>query len=237
MQNMERGDCCLRSFQYALAFDMMLDLCQSLKLISVADILFMIFLYPYYKSTIRVLYYKMVPLINKCLYYKKTYLNFLLYFFLEIAFLTGCSEEPKCSLNFNEVVQHVIDEEHNLDLFASVCSTVWYRRDQIRPKHSVYLISQMLLQASQALQDFLHAFPPAQPSVTSPRVRWIPPPASSLKINFDGALFEDINAAGLGVVVRDHQGLVLASWAENVRLTPTSDDVEAMAAAKAITLA
>ena len=95
----------------------------------------------------------------------------------------------------------------------------------------------MLLQASQALQDFLHAFPPAQPSVTSPRVRWIPPPASSLKINFDGALFEDINAAGLGVVVRDHRGLVLASWAENVRLTPTSDDVEAMAAAKAITLA
>ena len=40
-----------------------------------------------------------------------------------------------------------------------------------------------------------------------------------------------------GVVVRDHRGLVLASWAENVRLTPTSDDVEAMAAAKAVTLA
>ena len=146
-----------------------------------------------------------LPLINKCLYYKRTYLNFLLYIFLEIAFLTGCSEEPKCSLNFNEVVQHVIDE-HNLDLFASVCSTVWYRRDQIRPKHSVYLISQMLLQASQALQDFLHAFPPAQPSVTSPRVRWIPSPASSLKVNFDGALFKDINAAELRVVVCDHGG-------------------------------
>jgi len=56
MQNMERGGkmlhCCLRSFQYALAFDMMFDLCQSLELISVADILFMIFLYPYYKMGI-----------------------------------------------------------------------------------------------------------------------------------------------------------------------------------------
>lgn len=85
------------------------------------------------------------------------------------------------------MVQHVIDEEHNLDLFESMCWTIWYRRNQIRFKHSVYPISQMLLQA---LQDFLHALPPsAQPSVTSPpRVRWIPPPASSLKINFDGAL-------------------------------------------------
>lgn len=39
-----------------------------------------------------------LPLINKCLYYKKTYLNFLLYIYLGIAILTGCSEEPKCSL-------------------------------------------------------------------------------------------------------------------------------------------
>ena len=131
----------------------------------------------------------------------------------------------------------MIDEECNLDLFASVCSTVWYRRDEIRLKHSVYPISQMLLQASQALQDFLHALPRAQQSVTSPRVRWIPSPASSLKVNFDGALFKDINAAGVGVIVRDHRGLVLASWAENVCLTLTSDDVEVMAAAKAITFA
>lgn len=136
---------------------------------------------------------------------------------------------------FKEVVQHVIDEEHNLDLFALVCWTIWYGRNQIRLKHSVYPISQMLLQASQALQDFLHALPsPAQPSVTSPRVRWIPPLASALKINFDGALYKDINTAGLGVVFCDHRGLVLA---ENVSLAPSSDDVEAMAAAKAISFA
>ena len=122
------------------------------------------------------------------------------------SFLNWLFRRTEVFSNFNEVVQHVIDEERNLDIFASVCLTVWYRRDQSRLKHSVYPISQMLLQASQALQDFLHALPPAQPSVTSPRFRWIPPPASSLKINFDGALFKDINAAGLRVVVCDHGG-------------------------------
>ena len=46
------------------------------------------------------------------------------------------------------------------------------------------------------------------------RVTWIPPLANSLKINFDGALFKDINKAGLGVVVRNDHGQVLASLLE-----------------------
>ena len=41
----------------------------------------------------------------------------------------------------------------------------------------------------------------------------------------------------LGVVVCDHQGLVLASLAEKVRLPLSSNDVEAMAAVKSITFA
>ena len=43
------------------------------------------------------------------------------------------------------------------------------------------------------------------------QVTWIPPPADSLKINFDGALFIDINKAVLGVVIRNDLGQVLAS--------------------------
>ena len=68
-------------------------------------------------------------------------------------------------------------------------------------------------------------------------VTWIPPPTNSLKINFDGALFRDINKAGLGVVIRNENGQVLASLSEQIQLPFSSDLVEAIAAARAITFA
>ena len=50
-------------------------------------------------------------------------------------------------------------------------------------------------------------------------------------------MFREDNRAGLGVVVGDHQGQVLASLSENVPLPPSSDDVEALADARAINFA
>ena len=50
-------------------------------------------------------------------------------------------------------------------------------------------------------------------------------------------MFREDNRAGLGVVVCDHQGQVLASLFKNVPLAPSSDDVEALAAARAINFA
>ena len=50
-------------------------------------------------------------------------------------------------------------------------------------------------------------------------------------------MFREDNRIGLGVVVGDHQGQVLASLSENVPLPPSSDDVEALADARAINFA
>ena len=50
-------------------------------------------------------------------------------------------------------------------------------------------------------------------------------------------MFREDNRIGLGVVVGDHQGQVLASLSENVPLPPPSDDVEALSAAWAINFA
>ena len=41
----------------------------------------------------------------------------------------------------------------------------------------------------------------------------------------------------MGVIVRDSQGKVIASVAEKIKLPPSSDEVEAVAAVRAITLA
>ena len=63
--------------------------------------------------------------------------------------------------------------------------------------------------------NLYHALPSyfAQPTATtSPRVKWISSLAYFFKINFNSAVFKDINAAGLGVVVHDHRALVRNSF-------------------------
>ena len=55
-----------------------------------------------------------------------------------------------------------------------------------------------------------------------------------LKINFDGAVFHETDEARLGVVVRDHEGRVMASMFEKIRLPSSSDEAEAMETVRAI---
>ena len=69
------------------------------------------------------------------------------------------------------------------------------------------------------------------------RVRWSPPPPNSLKVNFDGETFKDIGKVGLGVVVCESQGQALGLRSEGVPLPFSSDLVEALAAAWAISFA
>ena len=54
-----------------------------------------------------------------------------------------------------------------------------------------------------------------------------------LKVNFDGAVFQDTYHVGIGVVIRDFEGKVLNALFERTKLPPTVDDVEAMACRRA----
>ena len=41
--------------------------------------------------------------------------------------------------------------------------------------------------------------------------RWNPPLSASFKINFDAAIFQDINATNFGAIIRNGLGEVMAS--------------------------
>lgn len=58
-----------------------------------------------------------------------------------------------------------------------------------------------------------------------------------LKMNYDGAVFRETNEAGIGVVIRDSEGRMLASLAKRITLPQTVTDVEAVAARWAVLLA
>ncbi|XP_035551721.1 uncharacterized protein LOC118349890 [Juglans regia] len=67
-------------------------------------------------------------------------------------------------------------------------------------------------------------------------LRWSTPPEDSLKLNIDGALFFDLNKAGMGAVLRNHMGEILmaCSRVESVSLEP--EQVEAVALLRGLQL-
>ena len=69
------------------------------------------------------------------------------------------------------------------------------------------------------------------------RTRWKPPVQELMKINFDGAIFAEEKSSGLGVVIRDRQGLVVASMATRIPQQLQPVEIEAMAASKALEFA
>ena len=119
--------------------------------------------------------------------------------------------------DIKELLLFANEEETNIELMAAIMWTIWSRRNQIRVQQRDYPISQVIPNAWQALSIFKRENRaqqyPATVSNTN-QVSWMPPPTNSLKINFDGALFRDINKAGLGVVIRNEYGQVLASLSE-----------------------
>ena len=66
--------------------------------------------------------------------------------------------------------------------------------------------------------------------MTRPEAKWAPPRVGWFKTNFEAAIFKDDDRAGMGVVIRDNNGLVMASLSQNVQLATLVGEMEAIAA-------
>ena len=66
---------------------------------------------------------------------------------------------------------------------------------------------------------------------------WTTPNLSWYKINFDGAIFEKEDKARLGVVIRNSEGLVMASLSQLVPLPYSVIEVESLVARRALEIA
>ena len=65
---------------------------------------------------------------------------------------------------------------------------------------------------------------------------WKAPDQHAYKVNFDGAIFVKEGLAGLGVVIRNDQGLIMASLTQQIPLPVSIIAVEVLAAWRALKL-
>ena len=140
-------------------------------------------------------------------------------------------------INCNGSFKNKLDEHHHL-IFAVQAWLVWFRRNKGRVENQWDDIDSLGTRASIIIQDHLmHHSKSESTTLPSPITHWKPPDRGTWKINFDGAMHKDTGAAGVGVVVRNHQGHAVAAYTKRFHLPPTPAIIEALAARAAVHLA
>ncbi|XP_075670405.1 uncharacterized protein LOC142640206 [Castanea sativa] len=98
-------------------------------------------------------------------------------------------------------------------LFAVTAWAVWHHRNKSRLQAATIPLNHIAVFAENFLQNFTEGhgqkLPPERRAASVVKCR--PPSENVVKINFDGAIFGESDCAGLGVVIRNSEGHVLAS--------------------------
>ena len=100
-------------------------------------------------------------------------------------------------------------EPNQAEVFAFVAWEIWRKRNALRVGVDSIPYSKIFVEAIERLQEFQAAR--SDQILTNQRIgftSWVPSPNPLLKVNFDGAVFQDMYHAGIGVVIRDSKGKV-----------------------------
>ncbi|KAF3974332.1 hypothetical protein CMV_002320 [Castanea mollissima] len=84
--------------------------------------------------------------------------------------------------------------------------------------------------ALEKLNEFRSVLPKPTPTPPQSKVVWKPPPSGIFKPNFDGAIFKSKSKSGVGVIIRDCRGHIIASLAQVLPQAYDTMEIEALAA-------
>ena len=138
--------------------------------------------------------------------------------------------------SFSGLVRLVQTRPKSLPLFAVTAWAVWHHRNKSRLQAVAVPLNQTAAFAESYLQNYAAAHGVRRPPVRSIAsvVKWKPSCELAVKVNFDGALFGESDCAGLGVVVRNSEGAVLAALSEKIMKPQSAELVEILAARRAV---
>ena len=148
-------------------------------------------------------------------------------------------KELSASLSsFADLMSLALQDHLCVEEFANTISLIWMTRNRAFFNNVCLPLEKIPMQARALVQEFHHIRPThAKIPRTARVVCWKPPPPGVVKINFDGAIFSTQSSAGLGVIIRDHAGLVLAALSQSIPLPTSVETVEVMAGRRALLFA
>ena len=90
--------------------------------------------------------------------------------------------------------------------------------------------------------SFLAEYKGAQTQLAVPETNdhsqvWQPPERTMYKLNFDAAVFANMTASGIGVIIRNNRGQVMAALSSKSHAVVDSEEAEVLACRKALEFA
>jgi hypothetical protein len=133
-------------------------------------------------------------------------------------------------MDFADLFSKVLDlgTYQNTEAFSIISWSLWQRRNKQRLHQEVEAIDQVSTRARAYLDEFVSSIEPLHPAepTSTLAIKWHPPSRHNFKINYDGAVFKETNEAGIGVVVRNKAGHVMASLVQKVRYPQSVESIE-----------
>ena len=163
---------------------------------------------------------------------------------LELEVVQGDREEWcfKSEVEFTDVKELLswVIVGKSLELFAYTAWMVWNQRNKACVNQQAVSLHQVAEQVKQKLAQFRANLQNTEVQVKDSSIggsRQRSSQAGLVKINFDGAIFSESNQFGIGVVIQDNNGAVLASCSEKIHQAYKPEEVEVLAALKAVSFA
>ena len=138
------------------------------------------------------------------------------------------------------LISAVLNSKNEADIqyFAATSWLLWNRRNKGRTEQVWEPIQSIQQRTILLIEEYNRSKEVQDPRAPTPsNIQWSPPRDNHRKINFDGAIFTDLNAAGIGVVVRDSVGNPEAALSKRLVCPPSPAIIEALAAFEAVKLA
>ena len=137
----------------------------------------------------------------------------------------------------NDIFKRAFLEKKDAELLAFTAWAIRNRQNQLRFNEA----SCPLIQILSLSKDRKIEFQRIHPVIVTPQhrnhTRWKSPEQEVYKVNYDGALFSQQGKAGLGVIIRNSEGAVMASMSQQIPLPTIVAQVEALAVRRAAVFA
>ncbi|KAL2235865.1 UNVERIFIED_CONTAM: hypothetical protein Sindi_1318700 [Sesamum indicum] len=110
------------------------------------------------------------------------------------------------------------------DRFLMICWAIWNNRNKVVMENKGPPVEEVVALAESFLHEFVEIRARLIPSQLIQREGriWQPPPQDTVKINFDGAVFGSSASLGVGVIVRNREGMAWCYELQQQQLSVTA---------------